>query len=247
MPSEQQQFLDEVKDENKVDAFEAPLAEPVTPEKDEEDPEQVAEEVKNRRHKRLEEKLRVERESNIALAERVKVLSETQKFKNDVSVDDDLHAVLYGANAPTDETRAVAARLQKVLEKYSSQSEERALSKFEEKQAEIRAQEKTETARLDSMVEDIEDHFGVSLNEEQQKAFFRRLERVSPKDEDGNVKDYADHLTVYEDLAASVQARKAENPAKNLSSRSMVKSGTSGDSKLQDDSALRFLKSEGII
>lgn len=248
MPKEQQQFLEEV--EQKVDVLEAPLTEekpgedPKAPEGGEDDPEKAAPEVKNRRHRRLEERLQAEREANIQLTERLKNVAEA---KNTSEQADYLKSVekIYGTDSP--EAVAATEILKKVLTDVRDDAETRAYNRVqEERRLEAEAVKKEEKA-LDSMVDELEDEFNISFTPEMEKSFFKALEKVSPKNEQGDIVAYADHFAVWEDLQSRIGKKTEANKAKTLAARSMTSSAASPSSKLKDEATENFLKQEGII
>lgn len=247
MPSEEKvidQFLEEVP---KVDQLEAPIVPEEKKLEGEVDPEAVDDKIKNRQHRRLEAKLQAEREANIALNARLQQIAESKSARESSEVSDYLKDVerLYGTQTP--EAIEATNILKSVLSKIEQTSTEKALSKFREEQALQAKAVKEEEARLDSFIEDIEDKYGVSLNEEAQRGFFKYLARISPKDEDGNIVAYADHEAAWEDYQEKMNANKPVNKAKSLAARSMTQSGASPKSTLEDDSSMRFLKENGIL
>lgn len=237
--SEQKMFLNEVEP---VDILDQPLN-PEQPTQVEPEPEEVPEDIKNRRHKRLEDKLQAEKEANIALAARLEAVTESQKVRNEGS--EYLKSVerIYGTDSP--EAKEATELLKDALVKLKDEATQDALSLFKEEQRKEQEAIKQEEARLDSMIEDIEDELGVTISQEKQKGFFKMLEKLSPKDEHGRIVNYADPLATWEMYQARTE--KKENPAKELSSRSMTQSSSSQPSKLEDDANLRFLKENGII
>lgn len=242
--NEQEQFLKDLdqKEGNGV------LDQVLEPEKviveGEEKPEEDEMKLRNRREKRLAQRLQEEREAGIALAERVKVLTETQKFKEEAG-SDYLKSVekIYGTDTP--ENLAATELLKSALKGVGDEATERALAKFREEQKMASQAVAKEEKELDSMIDEIEDENSIALSETQRKLFFSTLEKMSPKDREGNVIAYADHHAVW-DIVQS-KSVKTENRAKDLSSRSMVQSGSSKESKLDEDSTARYLRENGII
>ena len=242
--NEQEQFLKDLdqKEGNSV------LDQVLEPEKvtveGEEKPEEDEMKLRNRREKRLAQRLQEEREAGIALAERVKVLTETQKFKEEAG-DDHLKSIekIYGTDTP--ESVAATEILKSALRGVGEKATERALEKLREEHKIASQAVAKEEKELDSMIDEIEDENTISLSEPQRKLFFSTLEKMSPKDKDGNVIAYADHHAVWEIVQA--KSVKTENRAKDLSSRSMVQSGSSKESKLDEDSTARYLRDNGII
>lgn len=241
-----QQFLGDIpvlENQNVDDIFAKPVIETTeVPTKDEEV-------HKNRQHRRLESRLQEEREANIALNARLQALSEAQKFATDIegSIDESLLR-LYGDN---DTGRQAAKITQNLLNRTRDEATHAALEKFQETQQQEANEIAEQHGVLDGMLEELEDEFNVDLTSNTAEAkrarigFFATLERVSPKDKEGNVKDYADPIATWEFYQS--QNKPDNNRAKDLGSRSMVKSGASGTENLQITAQERFLKEAGII
>lgn len=238
--SEQEKFLEDTQAVEKVDVLEAPLEE--KPKEEDVEPEEAPKEVKNRRHRRLEEKLQAQREENIQLAERLKNIAEA---KSTSAQEDWLKSVekIYGTESP--EATAATELLKGALKAAKDEATRDALAQIRAERAEEAEAVKREEATLDSMVDDLEDEYGVNFTPELEQAFFRQLQKVSPKDEDGNVTEYADHRAVFEEFQSRL--KKPENRAKELAARSMTKSGSSPEFKAQSDAELQYLKEQGII
>lgn len=240
--NEQEQFLKDVEPQ-----AEDLLEQPLTPEKEEEVPEKPEDDemkLRNRREKRLARDLQAEREAGIKMAAQLAVYSETAKFKQEAG-DDYLKSVdkIYGSETP--EAVAATELLKSALKGVGEKATERALERFREEQSKAQEAVKNEEKQLDSMIEEIEDDNNLILTADQKKGFFSLLERMSPKDTAGNVIHYADPNAVWEVYQS--KSKKIENRAKDLSSRSMVQSGASKDSQLEDDATARYLKEQGII
>lgn len=245
--TEQEEFIDSLEDKTAINPLEKALdgTEPV-PVKDETlpDPEEAEDKIKNRQHKRLMERLQAQREENIALNAKLTALSEVEKFKKD-EPDLDLHRVLYGTQAPTDETREVSSRLQSILENYGQKAQERAIEAIRKEQAEEAKRVKEEEQSLDSMIENIEEDHNVSLTKEQKQGFFKYMEKMSPKNDNGEVIAYADPDAVWEIFSSKLQA-KPVNPAKDFASRGMVQSASPIAKKDVDEATESFLREHGI-
>lgn len=242
MPNEsQEEFLKDLEPKNEFDVFEATelLAEGATEEVVESEEDKF-----NRRERRLQAKLQAERESSIALAARLEVLTESQKFQRENTPEvDETIARIYGTNTP--EAAEATALLTKALANVENRSTEKALERFREEQRKEREAVQKEEKTLDGMVEEIEDEHHMTLDGQSKKGFFALLEKLSPKDADGNIVQYADHHAVWEELQSK---RKVEpNRAKDLASRSMVRTGASPQTTVADDANVRFLKEQGLI
>lgn len=241
MPDQtQEEFLKELEDK-KDEVFANPEEVALEPEKE---PEDTDEDKFNRRERRLQAKYQAERESSIALAARLEALTEAQKFsrENTPEVDETI-ARIYGTNTP--EASEATALLQKALSNVENRATEKALEKFREEQRQEREAVQQEEKSLDGMIEEIEDEYGVTLDKQSKQGFFTLLEKLSPKDRDGNIKDYADHHAVWEELQA--RRKPDSSRAKDLASRSMVKTGASPATSVEDDATARYLKEQGLL
>ena len=249
MKNEQEQFLTDIESNDSADLLEQsltpPAPEPTGQQRDatEDEPEDQPESVKDRRHRRLEEKLRAERESNIALASRLETLNEARNARTDESAEY-LKSVerIYGTQTP--ETAEATELLKTAFKNVEDRATERAVELLREERRREEAGVRQAKARLDSMVEEIEDTYNVSFTPSVQTGFFKYLEKMSPKDSDGNIIEYADHHSVWESYQSRLDTRK-ENKAKDLSARSMVNSGASSESTATEDPTWKFLKKEG--
>lgn len=244
MPQEQKEFLKEFEPEQKQDVFEQPLTPEAEKPVEEEAPEESKEEATNRRERRLQAKLQAERESSIALAARLEALTEAQKFSQ--ATDPEFAETverIYGNATP--EAAEATNLLKKALASVKETARDEAIEAFREEQRQAREAEQAELKNLDGMVEEIEDEYGVTLDKSTQQAFFQRLEKLSPKDGDGNIIAYADHHAVWEDL----QSRKAapNTRAKDLASRGMVKTGATAAQGVGPDANEKWLRENGII
>lgn len=231
-------------DKQVADIFADPTAEPkdepAKAEETKEEPEVKEDEEgdlsqearKNRRHRRLEEALQRERESNIALNERIKTLAEVSKVQSDGEVPAEWIALL------GDSPEAKKAWL--LQQSLLNQSVERARETLkEELQAEQRAQEEElqkYESEIDSNLETIEEKYGVDLTSNSPKAkrerneFLNLVEKLSPKDEDGGIREFADFDSTFELYHQSKVREKSPvtEKQKELASRSMQSSSQGG-------------------
>src|SRR5262249_26809171 len=155
---------------------------------DPDDPEVQPESVKDRRHKKLEQRLREEREANIAMATRLEVLAEARTSREEATADY-LKAVerIYGTDSP--EKLEATELLKTALKGAVEDAETRAFERFQAQQREEAQAQANEERKLDEMLEDIEDTYDVDLTSQGaaqvRQRFFQRLEKLSPKDKDG--------------------------------------------------------------
>lgn len=201
------------------------------PEKEPELPEKDSEPRKNRHHRRLEQQLEREREARIAAEARNQAMIEMSAGKtlNDI---DPILTQLYG-----NEERGKEAALlhQKLLDSYAQRAEEKALEKFQSIQTEREQEVKQFENFIDSEFEEIEDSHNVDLTSNAPAARKARnemlelLEKISPKDDNGNITEYADMSGVYEmyQLKHAQEKGGASDRQKEVASRGMVKGDNS--------------------
>lgn len=252
--NEQEQFLKDLEPkegDGQLNHFEdSSTVEAAQAKTDEKDEEEAPEDVKNRAHRRLESKLRAEREANIAMAARLETLSEAKKFQAESEPSEHLKSVerIYGMDSP--EGVAATELLKSALAGVQKKATDDALSIFREEQRKAAEAVKNEEKALDSMLEEIEDEYGVDLtsakSEEMRKGFLKRLQKLSPKDADGNILHFADPMAVWEDFQSKIP-KKTENRAKDIGSRSMVQSNATDTTKAGISQMESFLKEQGII
>jgi hypothetical protein len=223
---------------------------PLMPDVPKEEPKaEDQEDRKNRRERRLESRLQAERESSIHLAARLEALTEAQKFANEtkgLTIDDRL-LTLYGDN---ENGRKAAQITQSLLEDTRKQARQEAFEDLQKAQAEQQAEQKDEEKFIDDQLDNIEDEYGVDLTSNSPQGrknrsdFLTMVSKFSPKDEQGNIKEYADFGEVYDTFK---DTRKADTSRqKDLASRSMAKSGSSA-SPTRDVATEKYLQSLGII
>lgn len=244
--NEEQEFLKDIEQESVFDVLDAPLV-PEEKQEDPEDPEIQPDEIKNRRHKRLEAKLEAEREANIILNARLSAIAEAKKSQD---TPDYLASVekLYGTDTP--EAQTATELLKNALKSVGEDAERRAVERIREEREAEKAELKKEEAVLDTMLEELEDEYSIDLtsgkSEAMRKGFFTLLEKMSPKDSQGNVTAYADHHAVWEEYRSKI-AKKPDTRAKDLAARTTIQSGASKESNLEDDSTLRYLRENNLI
>lgn len=250
--NEQEEFLKDISaNEGTEDLFSQPLHPEQGQPEGEKAPQPEAEgnegepELKNRRERRLYQKWQSEREAGIRMAARLEALSEAKNFRSESEPSEYLASVerIYGTNSP--EAKEATELLARALQGVEQRATEKALELFRQEQEEATKAVSREEENLESMIDDIESEFGVSLSEADQKEFFRRLEKVSPKDSDGNIIAFADPFGVWED----VQARKTpqNSRAKEIASRGMNRTAASPAPAAGTDPNEEWLKQNGII
>lgn len=252
--NEHEKFLNNLEEDNvELDILEQPLT-PEAPTPTEEEPEAPVDDTeddgdepkaKNRRERRLLKKLQDERESASFLAGKLAARSEAERAISEES--DYLKAVesIYGQATP--EAQLATDLLKKALVGMRDDAKRAALDEWRsERQKELEETRQAEE-QLDAIVDELEDTYDVALTPTQEKSYFQLLQKMSPKDRSGNVIEYADPHAVWEIFQEKITSKRTDNRAKDLSARSMVNSGASKDSTLQDDTTARALQELGII
>lgn len=211
------------------------------------DPELQDESVKNRRHRRLEAKLLAEREEKIAYKARLEALAEAQKFRTDATSDtEETLARIFGTNTP--EAQEATKLFKKALDNEREKAVQTALEKFKAEQSKSQEEAKSKAGAVDTILEQIEDEHNVDLTSEKaadtRKGYIKLLEKLSPKDSQGNVIAYADPEAVWEEY--QLRSKKSDTTRRELASRSMVRSGANAE-VVEQDAHAKFLREHGII
>lgn len=250
MPNEQEKFLEDTQvDPTKVDVLEAPLTpDEVKPSEDGvagDNDEQEDLKPRNRRERRLLSKLADERESSSFLAGKLAARTEAEKSVTEEK--DYLKAVerIYGTDTP--EAQIATDLLKKAILGAREDAQRGAIEEIKAERRQEIEEQKAAEKELDEIKDEIEDEYGVTLTVPQERAFFQLMEKMSPKDKEGNVREYADPHAVWEVLQDKIKQRPLDTRAKDMSSRSMTQSGAGKESNLESDVTARFLKENGII
>jgi hypothetical protein len=145
--------------------------------------------------------------------------------------EDDYYARLIGNDTP--EKLAMIKEAKARDEKLLTQAEERAYNRLtqsqqEEVQAERQAEEELETA-----LDEIEEKFDIDITSNEPVAkktrvdFLKFVERIAPKNGDGEITEYPDMMEAYETFKDMKSKPSSASKAKDISSRSMGRSGDS--------------------
>jgi len=255
-PNETELFLKDIQSEESTDPFAGIEAQsnddayaPTSEDTDEDTDEDYN--PKNRRERRLTQRLQEERESGIALAARLEAITEAQTAREAKGeADSALNAIerIYGTESP--EAREATEILKAALMEVRTSAKQDALSEIQSNyDNEANAVSEAENT-LDYMLEEIEDEFNVDLSSARgakaRTDFYTLLERMSPKDREGNITSYADHISVWEEYQDRA-ARVPDQTAKNLAARSMTQSSGSSGDDLETNTNERYLREHGII
>lgn len=249
--SEQERFLSDLEVKENADVLEAPLTEESAENTETEESSESSEmKLKNRRERRLAQRLQAEREANIELNARLQTINESKQIREGSEEAEYLKRVerIYGNATPEakEATELLKEALRGVHESAKQEALTEALEKFQSEKANEAKAVQQEEQNLDEILDEVEEDYGIDMsNESDRKGYLNLLEKLSPKDDDGNIIEFADPDATAE-LYLS-RKEKSNSRAKELASRSMVRSGASPESKLEMSSAERFLKENGII
>jgi hypothetical protein len=214
----------------------------------EEEPEKETNEEegrKNRYTRRREAEAQRLRDENIQLNERVKVLSEVGKFKEEVGDSDaysKLDAIL-GNNEPG--KLAATNILKEVIKDLTEKNKQELRQELDSRSEQESEAQKEADDEVDSFLDTAEDE-GLDIEDENtRKGLITLMERMSSKYNDGNIKEFADPEAVIETYK-ELQKRSGSSKARELASRSMTRSGESQPSTLPQNAIDRFMTENGL-
>lgn len=158
---------------------------------------------KNRRERRLTDQLRRERESNIALNERVRVLAEIGNSGQPIT-NGEMPPEWIALHGNTDESKSAWAIQMKLINGLKEQAKTEAIQEFQASQAaEIEEQREFESY-VDSELEAIEDEKGIDLTSnapaarKMRREFLELVHNLSPKNESGELVGFADFGSTFD-------------------------------------------------
>lgn len=233
---------------------------PVIPAKEDGDvdPEDVDDSIKNRRHRRLEQRLQAERETNIELnaiiMARADAEREGRESKGTDGKIDPRLLQIFGTNEPSKE----AARLfQEMFAETAKQAREQArletLQEIEQQQIGQEREQSKYESYIDEQLESIEDRYNIDITSDSAKAskarreFLELVEELSPKDDSGTITDYADFASTFDVYQKTHPAEKADNSRqREVASRSMTRSSGAGAPKAPTPGFRGWEKDYGI-
>lgn len=234
--NEVDKFFGELPSEDKreQDIFNTKSTEEVVPPKDPVDADED-EPRKNRRHRRLEEALQRERESNIALNERVRTLAEMTEARNSEKENlkvDERFVRLFGDN---EQGKEISRHFTQILAETKFEAKEEAIREFEQQQVETVQQQRQYEQLIDDQLESLEDAYNIDLTSDAPKArkarreFLELVQDLSPKDEDGTITDYADFDSTFQVYQKTSQERPddSQNRRRDIASRSLGRTNNS--------------------
>lgn len=251
--TEAEKFMEGVKGDESVDldALNGQVTKiEVAPVKDV-DPEEVPESIKNRQHKRLEQRLQAERETNIALNARLKAQEEfRQNVVKEIPIDNRFKR-LFGEDEKGIE---ISKHFTEILNERDAKVREEALKEFESR-AERQKREEAEAvssyeSKIESGLESIEDVYGIDMTSEasakSRKEFLDFVTKIAPKDADGSPIELPDLVGAYE-VFKSTKSPVQNTRRTEIAARSMQQSGQPNMKQEQLSDEARWLKQNGII
>lgn len=183
---------------------------------------------KNRRHRRLEEKLQQEREANIALNERIRLLTEAERFSQETGGEVDPRLLkVFGTSDEGKELSKIFTDIRAEDRKIAAQQ---ALAEFQAIQERAQSEQREYEKFIDESLEWLEDEHNIDLTSDAPAARKARrellelVESLSPKDAEGTITGFADFGSTF-DLYQRTKAESKSNPTadrrKEISSNSM--------------------------
>jgi hypothetical protein len=183
----------------------------------------------NRRERRESKQLQWEREQRIAAEARAKAFEEARSVAQEGNVDERLIR-LYGAD------NLEAAKLhQQLLNDARTTAEDNAYKRIQAEQAAEKQKEREFESFIDDELGNIEEDYNVDVTSDSPAArkarreFLELVQKISPKDSEGNITAYADFNSVWEMYQANKTQTTppADNTrAKEVAARSMEKTAT---------------------
>lgn len=154
---------------------------------------------------------------------------------------------MYGDN---EDTRKAWKFQEKLLNDYKTQARQEALDAFRSEQERERAETEQAEEFIDNSLEELEESYGIDLTSKAPAArkarteFLDLVQRLSPKDTDGNITSYVDFNEAFELYQSRKQVSSPETSRKqSLASRSMAKSSDAPAPKEEYEKGMGF---EGV-
>lgn len=207
---------DPFEDEQAQDPFEEPEEIPVEKEEVKEKPLKFNEDPKVQRY--------LKKEIDKALSQFQSTRQETvTKVENEdtTSVVEAFTAII-GNDTP--EKIAALKSLERALGNVDQRASQKAIERLEELQKKSSEEDRAAEEELQEGFESVEDHYDITFTPARRKAFAAYCERIAPKDQYGEVKDYPDFINAYEDFLDKEKRSQAPDRSKQLAARGMARS-----------------------
>ncbi len=255
--NEVEKFFEGLPSEDKAEAdiFNTNSPAKVEPEVPAKETDEDEEPRKNRRHRRLEEQLQKERESNIALNERVKTLAEVAREREIEKAGMNVDERFIRLFGDTDTGKEISRQFTHILAETKTAAEENALNRFNEQQMQVVQQQREYESFIDEQLEALEDFHNVDLTSDAPKArkarreFLEMVQDLSPKDQDGTITDYADFGSTFEVYQKTHNDKSDEslNRRKEIASRSMERSSSAPNESQTPAGRMNFSRAKNEI
>lgn len=195
---------------------------------------------KNRHSRRWEAKYQAERESSIELAARlsekeaqIKQLTEAQKYRQEIGSDvsdEGLKSWLEIYGDRPEHRKAYEILQNKIIKPVSDRAErlQEELDEVKNRDVVANQQVKEYEGFIDREFERLEDRYDVDFTSDEalRNALLDEVKRISPKDTEGNIKEYGDFDAAMENVIEKSKQQDAGSQKRNeIASRSMANNG----------------------
>lgn len=176
---------------------------------------------------------------------------EPEKTGTDEAENDDFYVRLIGNDTP--EKVAMIREYKAREERLISQAEERAFNRLSAKEQEAIEADKEAEEELENAFDNIEENFGVDITsnapiaKKTRQEFVSFVEKIAPKDHNGDIVDYPDMQSAWETFSEMKKATSTPSRAKELASRSMQRSSEATVEPNERRSRTPFANSDAFI
>lgn len=147
----------------------------------------------------------------------------------------------------TPEKVSALTALQKALSGLDQRASEKAIAHIEQIQAKQIEADKKADEELSNGFESVEEQFEITFTKEKKKQFAEFLEKVAPKDENGEIIAYPDFIATYETFEKLNKLSQPPNRAKELASRSMARSSETGSQQIRKANTSSFESTDNFL
>lgn len=225
-------FLGEFGEDNK-NGFETEAENPFETTEQVTPTEEPVEEPKTRRNLSYSEDPKVQKYVKKEIS---KALEEYQKTlpKQEVAQNEDIPSVVAAFTSiignDTPEKVAALSSLEKALNNVDNRASQIAVKKIEEIQSQQTLEDEQAEEEVSDALDEIETKFDVDITSSNKSAiakrvdFLKYVEKIAPKDKDGNITAYPDMVSAYETFEELQKSKQTPSRSKELASRSMARS-----------------------
>lgn len=168
-----------------------------------------------------------------------------------VTEEDDFYARLIGNDTP--EKVAMIKEYKAREERLLGQAEERAFNRLSAREKEALKADQEAEQELENAFENIEENFGVDITsnaplaKKTRQEFVSFVEKIAPKDRNGDIVDYPDMQSAWETFNEIKKATSTPSRAKELASRSMQRSTETSSEPVLKRGRTPFSNSDDFI